>query len=636
MVATCSCGEPFVNHRRCIGMNARILLLSAASFAMILSGCGRSEDAAATAASERQDMDFAVEWDSSSQAGASADEAMPAMMEEESEALGQNVALARTAPPGADEPDSAPMAMNEAKQMAPTKKEAAAKSEGRRRFAAESPAPVGGVVREMLQLEEKPETSRLRAKTLSEIAPAEEKRRSVSRDRSSAKIQFNPETRVSDNAFSTFSLNVSDVSFRLAEAALNNGRLPERETVRAEEFINAMNYRDPSPASGERLAFAWEQARDPLAHNRDLIRLSVQTGAIGRSKGKPLNLVVLLDRSGSMERPDRVAIVRRALRALVAKLTEDDRVSLVAFARTPRLVVDGMTGGDAEALLRRVESLTPQGGTNLEAALDLGYRIAARHRRREGVNRVILLTDGAANLGDVDPARLKQKAEAQRRRGVALDCFGVGWDGYNDALLEELSRNADGRYGFLNDPGRAAADFADQLAGALRVAARDVKVQVEFNPARVRSWRQIGYEKRQLRKEAFRDNQVDAAEIGAAEEGTAVYSIELAPEGVGPIGVARVRFQNPDTGGYEERSWTLFHRPNAPPLIESSPAMRFAACAAKLAGWLARNPKERGVNLGELRSLLAGLEGAFAGDPMPARLRAMISRAELVSGGLDS
>ena len=653
-------------------MNARILLLLALLLALLLSGCGKSEDAASTAPAEAMDMEYAVEWDSSSEAGAAADEAMPALMEEEAEALDQNVALARTAPPVTAEPDSAPMALEEAKRMAPAEKEVATKALSRARLAAERPAPttaapksapaspaapvpaqkpasrmvrrpaaeasapVGGVAREMLRKEARPDTARFRAKKLSELALTEEKRRSVSRDQGRTKTQFNPETPTRDNAFSTFSLNVSDVSFRLAEAALNSGRLPERQTVRAEEFINAMNYHDPAPGSGERLSFAWEQARDPFAHNRDLIRFSVQTGAIGRSKGKPLNLVVLLDRSGSMERPDRVAIVRNALGALAQKLTSSDRVSLVAFARTPRLVIDGAPGGDPESLVKRVDSLTPQGGTNLDAALDLGYEIAARHFRRDGVNRVILLTDGAANLGDIDPAHLKQKAEAQRKRGVALDCFGVGWDGYNDALLEELSRNADGRYGFLNEPAQASADFAGQLAGALRVAARDVKTQVEFNPARVKSWRQVGYEKRQLKKEDFRNNAVDAAEIGAAETGTAVYSVQIDPKGVGPIGVARVRFQNPDTGQYEERAWTLFHRPQAPALADSSPSMRLAGCAAKFAGWLGGNPWERGVNLSELRTTLAGTEAVFANDPAPARLLSLIARAEMVGGAGDS
>lgn len=442
----------------------------------------------------------------------------------------------------------------------------------------------------------------------------------------------NPEMMTRDNPFSTFSMNVSDVSFKLAAASLERQRLPEPATVRAEEFFNAMDYHDPAPTSDAKLAFAWERAGHPFAHNRDLIRFSIQTGAKGREKGRPLNLVVLLDRSGSMERADRAAIVRRAMRSLAEKLTAQDRISVVAFARTPRLWVDGMRGGDPDALLERIDNLTPEGGTNLEAALDLGYEIAARHFRRDGVNRVILLTDGAANLGDVEPAALKLKAETQRKQGIALDCFGVGWDGYNDVLLEMLSRNADGRYGFLNDVHEAGADFSEQLAGALRVAAADVKVQVEFNPSRVVSYRQIGYEKRQLKKEDFRDNSVDAAEIGAAESGTGVYAVQIDQNGVGPLGVVRVRFLNPATGLYEERSWTLFHRRSAPSLADSSAAMRLAGCSALFAEWLAGSPYAGGVSLPELLACLGGTLETFANDPRPAQLAAMIRQAQMIAG----
>ena len=289
------------------------------------------------------------------------------------------------------------------------------------------------------------------------------------------KAKPNPEIQTEDNAFSTFSLNVSDVSFKLAAASLEKNQMPEPASVRSEEFVNAFNYRDPAPTGDEKLSFAWEQAGDPFQHNRNLIRFSIQTAAIGRAGGQPLNVVVLLDNSGSMERSDRLEIVRRALRTLVEQMTPIDRISIVAFARTPRLWVDGMRGGNPDRLVGSVLNLTPQGGTNLEAALDLGYQVAQKHFLPNGNNRVILLTDGAANLGDVDPERLKARAETQRKRGIALDCFGIGWEGYNDELLENLTRNADGRYGFINRPAEADEGFADQLAGALRVAASNVK-----------------------------------------------------------------------------------------------------------------------------------------------------------------
>ncbi|MEO6740288.1 MAG: von Willebrand factor type A domain-containing protein, partial [Chthoniobacteraceae bacterium] len=332
-----------------------------------------------------------------------------------------------------------------------------------------------------------------------------------------------PEVRTDSNAFSTFSLNVSDVAFKLAAASLERGAMPDVSTLRSEEFINAFDYRDPEPAPGAPLAFASERARYPFAQNRDLLRLSVKTAAVGRQAGKPLNVVLLLDNSGSMERADRVRIVRESLRTLSAQLQPQDKLSIVTFSRTPHLWADGIAGDKAGEATARVGEITPEGGTNIAAALDLGYKTALRHYQVGSINHVVLLTDGAANLGDVDPAALKQKVEAHRKQGIALDCFGIGWEGLNDDMLEQLSRNGDGRYGFINTPEEAATNFAAQLAGALRVAASDVKVQVEFNPKRVTAYRQVGYAKHQLTKEQFRDNTVDAAELAAAESGNALY-----------------------------------------------------------------------------------------------------------------
>lgn len=441
-----------------------------------------------------------------------------------------------------------------------------------------------------------------------------------------------PEIRTTDNAFSTFSLNVSDVSFQLAASSIENGQMPDGARLRSEEFINAFDYRDPAPAPGQRVAFNWERARNPFAHNRELLRLSVQTAAAGREPGQPLNLVLLLDNSGSMERADRVQITEQMLRVLAAQLTGYDRVSFITFARTPRLIIDGAAGGNPEALLRQVTGLNPDGGTNLEDAMKLAYETAAKHFQANGNNRVILITDGAANLGNVDPAQLRERVIEQRKRGIALDCFGVGWEGYNDNLLESLSRNGDGRYGFLNDAEIAPAQFASQLAGALQVAAADVKAQVEFNPNRVTVYRQIGYQQHQLTKEQFRDNTVDAAEIGAAEAGNALYSVEINPNGSGPIGTFRARYRVPSTGQYEEKEWVLDYTPVAPELEKSGPAMRLASSSAAFAEWLANSPYAQTVTPDALQNLLRGVPEVYSPDPRPAKLQAMIQQARAISG----
>ncbi len=444
--------------------------------------------------------------------------------------------------------------------------------------------------------------------------------------------QVQPEVNTAENRFSTFSLNVADVSFRLAAASLEQNQLPNPATIRSEEFINAFQYRDPEPAAGRPVAFAWERARYPFAHNRDLLRFSVRTAAQGRETGRSLNLVLVVDNSGSMERADRVATLREAFHVLAAQLLPADRVSVVTFSRVPRLWMDGVPGNQAGEQLDRLSSLTPEGGTNLEDALKAGYETALRHFNRQGVNRVILLTDGAANLGDVSAESLKRQVESNRKRGVATDCFGIGWEGYNDELLENLARNGDGRYGFVNTPEDAASGFANQLAGALQVAAADVKVQVEFNPQRVISWRQVGYAKHQLTKEQFRDNSVDAAELGAAEAGNAVYIVQLNPEGNGPVGIARVRHKVPATGVYEEQEWPMEYRTSAPAIEQASPTLRLAATASAFSELLANNPYAAEVTPDRLAAWMSGVPEAFAPDERPRMLLEMIRQYRNVRG----
>jgi Mg-chelatase subunit ChlD len=441
-----------------------------------------------------------------------------------------------------------------------------------------------------------------------------------------------PEVATSANAFSTFSLNVSDVAFKLTAASLEQGKMPDAAAIRSEEFINAFDYRDPEPAPGAPLAFVAERARYPFAQNRDLLRFSIKTAAVGRQSGRPLNLVLLVDNSGSMERADRVRILRESLRVLAAQLQPQDKLSIITFARTPHLWIDGVPGNEAAQATERVGEITPLGGTNLSAALDLAYETAHKHYQVANVNRVVLLTDGAANLGDVNPAALKQKVETQRKQGIALDCFGVGWEGYNDDLLEQLSRNGDGRYGFINSPDAAVAEFAGQLAGALRVAASDVKVQVEFNPKRVTAYRQIGYAKHQLTKEQFRDNTVDAAEIGAAESGNALYVVEVNPRGEGDLATVRARFKEPGTSDYREHEWTVPFTPNTPALEQASPTMRLAATASAFSEWLAGSPYASEITSDQLLGIINGVPQTFSADPRPQKLEWMIRQAKSLSG----
>ena len=265
-----------------------------------------------------------------------------------------------------------------------------------------------------------------------------------------------PETLAQENPFSTFSLNVSDVSFKLAAASLEKGAMPEAPRCAARNSSTPSITAIPS----RRRACRWRSPGTGAA----ILLPTTATCCASRSRPPP-RAGRRASRSTSScssttpapwSGPTGCASSAQCLRVLLDTLQPQDMVSVVTFSRTARLWVDGRPASQLSTLDEQVGGLTPEGGTNLEEAMNLAYATAARHYLASGVNRVVLLTDGAANLGNVEPDALKQKVEAQRKQGIALDCFGIGWEGYNDDLLEVLSRNGDGRYGFVNSPEEAA------------------------------------------------------------------------------------------------------------------------------------------------------------------------------------
>lgn len=422
------------------------------------------------------------------------------------------------------------------------------------------------------------------------------------------------ETTAAAQPLSTFSLHVSDVSFRLAQAAvvaMGRGQNVDEPTVRPEEFYNAFDYGDPTPSAAEKVAARIEQAAHPVLQQRNFVRIAVKVGAAGRRASQPLHLTVLLDTSGSMEREDRAAAVRRALQELIALLGPQDRLTLVGFARQPRLLAENIAGHQAGWVIELAQRTPAEGGTNLEEALKLGGQLALRHRSPNAQNRIVVLTDGAANLGDADPARLSVTVEGLRQQGIAFDACGVGLEGTGDTVLEALTRKGDGRYYVIESAETADATFARRLAGAFRPAAEDVKLQVRFNPARVGRYRLIGFEQHRLRPEDFRNDQVDAAELAAEEAAVALYEVEPLPQGEGDLGEVFVRFRDPATGAMVERSWPMNHDPRVPAFDRATPTMQLAGVAALLAEKFNRTPVAAQFKLGDLAGVVNGLRGHF-------------------------
>lgn len=406
------------------------------------------------------------------------------------------------------------------------------------------------------------------------------------------------EIAASEDPYSTFSLNISDASFKVAQAALAKGERPNPAGIKVEQFYNAVDYGDPAPAAGEPVAVAIEQAAHPVVPGRNLVRVALKTAAAGRSASQPLRLTLLVDQSGSMVREDRRAAMDKALAGLTGLLTKDDLVTVIGFSRTPRLLADGMTGDQAGKLKDLVNQSASEGGTNLEEAIKLAEQMADRRKLAGAQNRIVLFTDGAANLGNADPARLAEKVKELRQKGIAFDIAGIAADGLNDELLGELARNGNGRY-YVVGKG-ADENFAKQLAGAFRPAAENVKVQVRFNPERVGHYKLIGFEKDRLKTEDFRNDAVDAAELAAEEAGIAIYQVEVLPAGKGELGEVSVRFRDAASGGMVERTWTVPHDGGAPAIDRATPSMQLAALAMLAAEKLKGGPLADAIDFKQL------------------------------------
>ena len=442
------------------------------------------------------------------------------------------------------------------------------------------------------------------------------------------RVDLSQEKIVNQDPFSTFSLHVSDVSFKLAKISLlEKSQWPAAEKIRPEEFVNAFDYGDPPASIKEKISCKLEQSVHPFLQQRNLLRVSMRTAATGRAMSRPLSLTILLDKSGSMEREDREASVLRAVEALSSHLNARDTVTIISFARKPRLIGDRIPGNRSSDLIRIVKQTPSEGGTNLEEAIKLANQIARRQFVENGMNRIVLITDGAANLGDADPNSLRDSVIGMRQEGIAFDACGVGAEGINDRILESLTRKGDGRYYFLDRPEDADSGFVRQLAGALRPAARNVKVQVKFNPDRVISYKLTGFDKHRLKKEDFRDDSVDAAEMTSAEAGVALYHFQADPGGSGDVGQVFVRFQEMVTGKMVEKSWTIPYEREPERLEESDPSMQLAAVAGMFAEKLRSSPIGEAVDLDQIGSLISVLQNSYKQSRAVSDLISMIEKA---------
>jgi Ca-activated chloride channel family protein len=384
----------------------------------------------------------------------------------------------------------------------------------------------------------------------------------------------NPFVRTSKDALSTFAIDVDTASYSAARNyLLNAGQLPPADTVRVEEFINYFRYDYPSPSKGA-FGINIDAAPSPFNQgNTKLVRVGIQGQRIDASQRSDASLTFVIDISGSMQEPNRLPLVKRALRLLVQELRPSDQVGIVVYGSSASVVLDHTSAADKETIIRAIDSLENGGSTNAEEGLRLGYQQASKHFKTGASNRVILCSDGVANVGATGPDAIRQSIRDYTAQGVYLTTVGFGMGDYNDTLMEQLADDGNGNYAYVDTDEEARRIFVENLTGTLQVIAKDAKIQVEFNPAVVAQYRLLGYENRAVADQDFRNDKVDAGEVGASHSVTALYEVVLTGQGEGTALTVRMRYADPKTNQVSEL---------AQPFESTAIAKEFAASPARL------------------------------------------------------
>jgi Ca-activated chloride channel family protein len=346
---------------------------------------------------------------------------------------------------------------------------------------------------------------------------------------------------------STFGLDVDTASYTVARRFVDDGNLPDPASVRVEEFVNYFDQGYAAPEDGD-FAIHVDGGPSPfLAEDEVLLRVGLKAREDSTRARPAASLTFVIDVSGSMARENRLELVKSSLRLLVDGLRRDDSVGIVVFGSDARVVLPPTQARDSATILEAIDALEPEGSTNAEAGLRLGYEMARRRLGEEGINRVILASDGVANVGATDAQTILARIRDDATTGIQLVTVGFGMGNFNDVLLQQLADNGDGFYVYVNNLDEARRLFVENLTGTLESVALDARAQVEFDPTAVEAYRLIGFENRAIDDNAFRDANVNAGAIGAGHASTALYALRLTGE-TGPlkrIGTVSLRWVEP-------------------------------------------------------------------------------------------
>lgn len=335
----------------------------------------------------------------------------------------------------------------------------------------------------------------------------------------------NPVKRVSEQPVSTFSVDVDTGSYTNVRQQIWRSQAIDPRAIRAEEFINYFEYQYPD--AKDKLPFSVNTllTTTPWDSSRQLLRIALKAKDMKAASLPPTNLVYLVDVSGSMYSPDKLDLVKQALTEMVEQLRPQDKISLVTYSGSTAVVLPATSGADKQKIKSAIAALSAGGSTAGGAGIQLAYEQAKAAFIKDGINRILLLTDGDFNVGISDTDTLKQFVAKQRQSGIGLSTLGVGDYRFNDGLMEQLADVGDGKYSYLDSLGEARKVLIHEMSSTLATVAKDVKIQVEFNPAYVQEYRLLGYDNRQLKREDFNNDQVDSGDVGAGHTVTAIYEI---------------------------------------------------------------------------------------------------------------
>jgi Ca-activated chloride channel family protein len=437
----------------------------------------------------------------------------------------------------------------------------------------------------------------------------------------------NPFVDTEDDHLSTFAIDVDDASYVMTRSYLNRGYLPPDEGVRTEEFINHFTYNYQPPQEAPFRVYL-EGAPSRFGRNCQLLKIGIKGREIRVENRKPANLVFVIDVSGSMAREDRLTLVKKALRLLVDELKPDDKIGIVVYESQGRVVLEPTSLECRSEIIRAIEQLYPGGSTNAEEGLRLGYWMAERNFEQGKINRIILCSDGVANVGRTSAKDFLKWIKRYADRGITLTTVGFGMGNYNDILMEKLGDKGNGHYAYVDNLSEARRIFVENLTGTLQVIARDVKVQVDFNPEVVRSYRLLGYENRDVDDNKFRDDKEDGGEIGAGHEVTALYELKLHDEAPSAdIGTVNIRYKYPDSEHAAEISRRIPRSIFAATFTEASAEFKLAAAAAEFAEILRKSYWAKGSHLKDVLALVREISNEID-SPDVIELLSLVSKAQ--------